>query len=917
MASYKIIGRRALRKYTAPHDSPVYAASIDAAEIVKSLCTVPWQTVAVKDARITSHTDDADESGVSGLDQNVASRDEFDAALFCSDHHAGMHRAHANAAVYRYRMPDAAVGKTLSSLRLDVISDAYNAAGARIHLITNATGEIPTNCRECRGESASGEIIDDGSTAAGVAPRTVQTVSGKDYWYPTSSSCTIAPAGGMVLERYLLVFVLLESYSTVRANWLEGSSYIRNLAEITTSAAVDGWTEGETYDLSIGGDHEYNVVSGGVYPELVGDVSGVQTIQLQRTGDPIVPTAVSEDTSCPSGLHALTAGRVSRILDVPADSITCILPVGAAKENIWSTIDDGVTNTHTTRSQTALLVVGGTFDGGSIPGINGLYFINQATNSPITDCMFSTGVAIPDFLKDFAKNHGGLAYAPCFYAAVGADSSLSLICKDGTFLGVETTIAFPIKFHVVRDASRGSLALAVTAVDGMAFAHYGFGGADDKKLEVFCSPSNYAYPENGATANLYISFLGWNKSDNTVQQFFTSAAVGWKIALVVNPRVLQVVGEITNIAPQGDTQNDSTATPMGAFIISGRLTSVGGTACRNFACINHNAVIVPSIDAQITPDDYSGYAVWGLFRDVFKTTMSNGKPTYSGRWTGGGWFVTGRYRSLGGDSSFARLTVVTAAGTKTAVLHPEDTPPAGILYRNIDGLRSYLYAAGASTAETHVVYHGLHPDITDAQSAIGLRTAYAALYRGALAHCDAAMVSPDRARVGAQFVLRSDAITLTDANGDDVSVPTWQLSTAKLVVAFAAPVDFAATAVRLDWGPMAVTPGARLNVWLKDSYENTCPEITDVAIYDCSKPEVNGWRLVGTINAAALSATLPIDLHARVATLMFTAWISLDDVNPAANMTMPAGVGEININTPHATVTGADTGWRPDITLIG
>lgn len=299
MATYKIKGARFLRKYTARSNTPTYAAAADAQLIVDSLCDVPWQGVGVDEATMTSHSDTTTkDQPVSGLDRNVLARDNFDAALFCAGHSGGNHRAYANAACYRYTLPDGAVGLSLSSIKVRVTSDPYNAAGARLHVFTNSTGEIPLNCRTLRGEDSSGAVIEDGSTVAGVAPRTSQGSGSNTTWYSATELVTLSPSGGLTLQKYLFLVVALESYSTVRGNWLEGCSYIQNSAEITLTSAVESWTDGEKYDCSGSqGSVAFNVVKNGALPMLSGDSPAAFTIELQRTGD-LLPDS-SESTEQP------------------------------------------------------------------------------------------------------------------------------------------------------------------------------------------------------------------------------------------------------------------------------------------------------------------------------------------------------------------------------------------------------------------------------------------------------------------------------------------------------------------------------------------------------------------------------------------------------------------------------------------
>lgn len=317
MATYRIKGQRWLRKYTAKRSSPVYAAAVDAQAVVDAFCDVPWERVAEKDAGMTSHTDEVvdEESKITGLDMNVIVRDSFDAALFCAGHVGGQHRAYANAAVYRYEMPAAAVGVSLSSLCVQVTSDPYNSRGARLHVFTNSTGEIPMNCHTLRGEDSLGEVIDDGTTAAAVAPRTVVTSGGTDYWYPTVETATLSPTGGMVLQKYLFVLVALESYSTARGNWLEGCSFIRNLVDITTAAAVPGWTDGATYDLSVA-DSSFHVAHGGILPAIpANSFSGVRRFSVRTDANAVsddergqIAAREASGLAVASALHRLYAG---------------------------------------------------------------------------------------------------------------------------------------------------------------------------------------------------------------------------------------------------------------------------------------------------------------------------------------------------------------------------------------------------------------------------------------------------------------------------------------------------------------------------------------------------------------------------------------------------------------------------------
>ena len=241
MATYNLIGARYLRKYTASEASPVYAAALDAQNVVDNLCDVPWELVSAKSARLTNHTSETIKVGeeeVNALDYNVTIRDQFDAALFCAGHSGGAHTAYANAAMYVYKLPTAAVGKTINSIKLRLSSDPYNSKGCRVAVHSLDSLDLPTACADVRTGSAH---LD------GAMPRTTQTVSGTEYWYAATGEVTVTC--GFAAKAYLAIFVGLENYNTARGNWLEGSAYMRNNIAVDM-AAVTGWTDGETYDLS-------------------------------------------------------------------------------------------------------------------------------------------------------------------------------------------------------------------------------------------------------------------------------------------------------------------------------------------------------------------------------------------------------------------------------------------------------------------------------------------------------------------------------------------------------------------------------------------------------------------------------------------------------------------------------------------
>lgn len=277
--TYTRKARRYLRKYTASIPSPVYAAAIDAERISQTLCDVPWNVVSADEAGFSAH--DADT-----LDDNVANRDFFDAALFCSGHTGGKHLAHANAACYLIKLPDNAAGATLESLSVSAASDPYNAAGLRVAVLTAPTDAIPTDCAVCRAggyydPQTSSYVTGDAYHVAGAIPRTSTTATNGDVtWFAASGTVTLSPS--LTAQKYLMLIVALENYSMSRGNWLEGSGYIRNSISLTFNREID-WSEIDA--AAEENTPKISVISGGVLaPRPQGDLLGSRLVRLPAYG---------------------------------------------------------------------------------------------------------------------------------------------------------------------------------------------------------------------------------------------------------------------------------------------------------------------------------------------------------------------------------------------------------------------------------------------------------------------------------------------------------------------------------------------------------------------------------------------------------------------------------------------------------
>lgn len=885
MASYNLIGQRILRKYTAPHKSPTYAATIEAQTIVESLCAVPWQKVADRAARMTYHTEEnvgSEGAPISGLEQNVRIRDQFDAALFCAEHRGGQHRAYANAAVYHYVLPDGSLPK-LTRLVAKVTSDPYNAAGARIALLTNATGEIPTNCNACRTGDAHAE---------GVAPR---TVASNGNWLPTRADCIFSatpaagevalPSGGLPLQKHLFVFVLMESYSTVRGNWLEGCSFIQNLIEIETDAAVPGWTDGGTYEIAdVETPQVFDVVKGGVMADMPSGDNGIRAITIQRTGDDFVRNRVVSDT----GLFGRPRVDGLRVLDVTSTDAVFREPLFAGQAS-GVRVMPGLTplirtDVGSTASYYYTLVVGD-FADGTFPDLPGLLWVWVNNGVPL--------VARYETRLDALATGDSATRLAALKAAIKADGGIR-----GAWIDEDLNTS----------PSRRDLYIATKS------GYYGAGGVWSRAISFTLGVSDVA------SVTVYDGSIQDAGGDVVVAPLKTSSSyirtagvllahdvTGARIGCPITDKWVSYVGDVTAIRPI----NFSSSAGVAAVIVSGRLQSVGGVACNNCAIVRFEdngggpgIVTVPACDADITPDTYADYAV-----SCPCGTVANVSTFY----------VTGAFRRLG--STTAALAARWSGGTLSPMMLPDGTrPPEYFLQSDSFGDNRAIWiddsgaVTGAETAED--VWETPKAAVTDAQSAFGLRRLYAALYGGAL---QAPVVVADK-RPGAAFVVHGDEITVKTADGD-VAARRWGLSSASLMIPFSCPRAWAASRIRLAWSAVAATEGSRVRVWLaRGKYLTSYPTSYPKELFTGEAKSVAGWELVGTVEptgGAAGTATLDVKpIMNDVATLLFVAYIGQDDLNPSDVMTLPRGIGTLDVDLVAGVKTGLDGGFFPDVTLL-
>ena len=874
MATYTIIGKRNLRKYTAATLTPVYAAATDAERVAASLCDVPWEAVSERQAILPTHGDD----------NAPASRDNYDAALFCGDHANSLHRAFANAAVYRYTMPDAAVGASLASLAVKVTSDPYNSAGVRLHVFTNSTGVIPTACADVRGNGADGQPMTDGTTAAAVAPRETKTIDGKAYWYPVAATSTLAPTDGLTLQKYLFLTVCLEDYTVTRGNWLEGSGFIDNAVAITTAADIEGWTDGAAYDLSQEAETSFAVVEGGVMSAPAsGGVSPIRALTIQRTGDDFEkrPNLLSRERV--EGLRVAALGE-------GATTFSSLFS-GAAKDVGVIPSSTYVNTTSASASYGYSLIYGG-FQDGTFSDLPGLFIcLDSATGSKPLRCsstLQSLSTAT-QALCEAAQADGGIA-SVCYAVSGYANGVTTLMIFFFTRSDGELAAGHYL-YSSSGDKGRGGLTLTINGSEITSASVTGTVSAWTSTVNIPCFSA--VVKGSGHAASQFLLHVPSEKKFQVAYK--TSIAVSY-------------VGTVTAVRPIFIDNSKSN------MIVSGDFTSFGGKACKNCAIVSWDTaessaptVTIPDCDGLITPNDYTNFAV--------SAPLS---------WTANSseFYVTGAFHSLGGEPF--EIAAAWKDGALAQIPLPAGTRPPEFFMKTVQAgsLDAALWvddAGDIEATETLDVYAEPKAEVTDAQAAFGLRRLYAEFYAG----LSLSETVPDE-RVGAAFLVRGDTITVKTGADASETAKCWNLSEAAHIVPFSCPLDFAARKVKLEWGAVAATDGACVRVWLKrGEYVKTMPESVGKALHFAAAvgATVDGWEAVGTVtpvDGEAGEATFEIEpILDGVATLLFVAFVGQDGFNPGDGMTLPRGIGALNVNDVAGTVEGLSGGFKPDVTLIG
>lgn len=897
MATYKIKGGRLLRKYRAQYETLSYMALTEAEKISATLGDVPWEEVSPRDATFPAHSGASGESDA----ENVAMRDSFDAALFCAEHNGLRHRAYANAACYRFVLPDEAVGQTLASVRMRVFCDPYNANGARVSVYTSDDALPPMECSVCRTGSLDDvspqaqsnnatentpatEWYSSNTHVEGVAPRKAEGGS----WYSNNGYAIITPEGGLTLKKYLFVFVMMENYAVARNGFLEGAAYVDSVFEISFSGEVSQLDADKVNDLSVAGvfSKEFNVCRDGVLPLLNSNRSDLMTYSVLRTGDPLMSAKLgAESDSLNEAFCTLNLGvqNVIQSLDGPITGVDVSQP--ACKM---------LNTTNGLRIVTAqYAVIVGRFSKGTFLGLPGL-LIYDVVRGMFLENIEAAGLD-PELVAAAKRGElrGGCVrvinlnfstYTLGVYAALSSGMMAAANAGKGLFAGLT----------MLYDSGEVSSATA--------------------KKDAYVGTSNLHFFVQTRFTNIYpnygwVDWVGLDVSDGVIKianggdnpSYFPADGIPYKGQIL----------SIRSVPDEGDS--------IPRIVISGRLQEVGGKKCTNCAIItfgdNGHVVSIPGLDEKLTPDTYESFCVAGNVDTI--ASIVDSIPVFN---KGVGYTISGAFESLGGNVELKKIVKVASNGGLEAVSGISGVSAALGATETLFGV---FFGRSQRTSDflSFVDVSGIDYNATNLQSCIGLRSLYAKFYLKSLLSVSSSTVGSKK-RIGAGFVVRSDVVDVDVLEGDilnRVSLPIWSLTATTLVVPFSVPQDFRTLGIKLSC-PSVTSTGGKINVWLKrGEYVSDMPAVSEASFYLADKDEVSGWELIGSIDPTEREATFRIaPLMDRVASLLFTAYISLDDLNPSDDMATPQGIcTEISVDPVTGAITGLDSTWKPDITLLG
>lgn len=786
--------------------------------------------------------------------------------------------AYAGMAAYRFTLPaDYVSGSAnITSVAVPVYRDRFCKGGVRVAVAFG--GESPSfiTWGVARGEGSD-------------VPAKTAMMSQAEVPYLTASTAADDVAEFTVpaianKSRYLWVVVTLEDYTD---RWVMYNKREERLYAVEGSARLAGERMAVTFDSDVTADgpaHEFAVVRGGVVPRLPeGSASGARVLELFRDGS--VPSVAFTETGTNPSYTVFQGGGVAEFFGQAAD-VNVSIPFTL----------NGV--------EKRVIGVCGAFDRASVPGIPGFVLLDGESGQVLQATVSGT----------IGATYAALLHTASSKVGVTIDSSGSapvakIFAADATQFTFGHFMAIDLSTMVATPSDYSGLALKEFQSGEVPVRFY------DQSLRFYAGNVDYG----GNIPVALITLRDFSGSYGAVKRVMATPVLG-------GPG--NITASVYTVADFYGDENLSIESVSVAGNRNGENISASFAVCGTFSEIRRELgggeLIYSGSAAQVRVDGASGSGVFQLLASV--TPLDVGIPalplTHVDQVEYGGtkYLVYGNFYEAGGDPSLRHAFEYDAEmGTRTAISTP--TPPLRVFARG-DGYGIVRPRAGTATTD-YYMGADVPGTIAAADSAIGLRTLQARFYLGELAN----VARATRARLGASFSVRAGTAALTvvrDGAAAVEQVPVWRMSATALVVPFALPTTWPASALRLDWSDWTgtATAGAEFRAWLRvGEFVDTPPEVlaSDVP-WDGLAAAAGDWKLLATIPAGTTPATatvaLPPIAGAKVATLMLTAFASADGINPAAGTTWPIGAAT-EVDVVGGEVVNADAAWLPDVTLVG
>jgi hypothetical protein len=660
-----------------------------------------------------------------------------------------------------------------------------------------------------------------------------------------------------------------------------------------------------------------------------------------------------------NGAIGITNESFAKMLDIDASKITAVnmiwmhqtIGVGPKSDNF-----DAEFNEQTTERVVLGYAICGTFEGGTFPCLPGVYLYSCDDNAFLS--YDAEDVTLPDGWRDFSKLHNGIAMAfvcPArWLEVVAGDSALTGRNEKGNFL-----------FLIGKDGAYYDFAISVKnkkpTLAPFLFFKLDFAGKIKKAVSfdktsrlvndiVQCSLLDVANMERGGNIDVYCNtFSAVNYYTNASNGTSAGTSAIFEIYVLIvskdSPGVFKLLNINTTLTAFTQENNESVS----------RVARYGGSIDGNNT-INLVKTYTLSEETKfelekVSPSASDCFVLCGsilrdgrkvpAYIDLNKSELTDPVEVLSGEvydcccsapmsfstvktdTNASGTIPVYRYSfSVGAHSFFVlrkRGTVdvfVLAFKTSEGEWHftslKSFNPVSLCVMPMVDcsvligtSAKSYKYATSVLSLEGE--------DTTAGQG-----IAYGKAVSGKAISGDSIGLSSEEVLPCASFVIRADKkdVLKNDDGGLNVvaSVDVVQLTTCAALIPFALP-KWDVRYVRLNWENLTFTEGAKLNVWVKEEFVDEYPDLKNFAFYDVSQRSVDGWTLVGVIDASESGAVnMPLKVRGKVATFLLTAYVGApDDLKDGT----PVGVGNVDVDIFNSKIYNAGTGWKPSITLLG